>query len=89
MGLYSGRNLTTENMTITTYTLWSGHLPLIRDYGTKYPHDERAAFRVSPSTLTQGASPYHAGTLDEAGRLATLHAQDGDPLEIQVCELES
>jgi hypothetical protein len=74
-------------MSITTYTLWHGFRPLIVDHGTKYPHDERARYRVSPSTMTQGVSPYHAKTREEAERLAELHSQDGESLEIEAHEV--
>ncbi len=75
-------------MKLQTYTLWNGHLPLIIDHGTKYPHDERARFRVANSTMTQGAFPYHAETIEEAERLATMHGWDGEKLEIQVNEID-
>ena len=70
----------------TTFTLWSGHLPLIHQ--TSRYNDERALFRVASYTMTQGAFPAHIETLEQAERLATIHAQDGEPLEIQRCEIE-
>lgn len=76
-------------MTIETYTLWHGHFPLI----THIPqdsakHNPLCRYRVASGTMTHGAFPAHIRDRKKAEALANFHAIDGEPLAIEIHELE-